>query len=182
MARPVGNTHKTIPVPPVPEHTTYWEVGGVKIGLEGRFLTGAILADHFSKDPEQARIFAELAAKSTTNQATLDDVGISIHVFDARDDKEYVRFDMFDGDPHYHYMTPGSHHIPVIFVTTANPDYIGWTFERLATSLPAMMEKAGAADAARHVDMAAVRAILPELRAAADNALASQRAEHVAIA
>ncbi len=180
MAHQIGPRHETIPVPPVPEHTVYIEAGGLKFGVEGRFLTADILNEHFLKDPEQARIFAETTAKYGSDLAALDDVGVSVHVFDARDDQEYLRFDVFDGDAHYHYMTPGSHHIVVGFDVTANPDFFGWVFERLENNVPEMLEKAGVADAVTYVDREAVRKVVPELRAVADGALAAQRRPHAA--
>jgi hypothetical protein len=178
MAHQVGARHETIPVPPVPEHTTYVEAGGVRLGVEGRVLNAAILSEHFSKDAEQARIFAETTAKYGTDLSTIDDVGVSVHVFDPRDAQEYLRFDIFDGDAHYHYITPGSHHIVVGFDVTANPDFLDWVFERLATTLAQMLEKAGVADAVSYVDQATVREALPGLRGLADEALTAQRQAH----
>jgi hypothetical protein len=32
------------------------------------------------------------------------DEGVTIHVFDASDGHEYLRFDVFDDEPHYHYI------------------------------------------------------------------------------
>ena len=32
------------------------------------------------------------------------DEGVSLHVIDASDAHEYLRFDMFDDEPHYHYI------------------------------------------------------------------------------
>ncbi len=96
----------------------------------------------------------------------MEDRGWSVHVCDAATGAEYLRFDVFEGDPHYHYIHPGDHHFVVPFDRAASGDMTEWAIECLRRRLPEMLEHAGASDLAARVDRAQLEAAIPELRAA----------------
>jgi len=100
-----------------------------------------------------------------------DSRGVSIHVSDALDGGEYLRFDAFDGDPHYHYLTPGVGHTVIIFDDAALGDMFPWTFHCLRDRLPQMLTMAGAGDLVDRIDIADVHAALPEIERVAERAL-----------
>jgi hypothetical protein len=92
-------------------------------------------------------------------------------VCDARDGGEYLRFDAFDGDPHYHYLTPGVGHTVIIFDDAALGDMFPWTLGCLRDRLPQMLAMAGATDLLERIDIADVHAALPEIERVAERAL-----------
>ena len=158
----VGTVYTIMPIPPAPAATEYFPAGAVTIGVEARGLDNALIAEHFSDiTPEQQ---AEIDANKP---ADLDDGGVSIHVCASGSLEEYVRFDCFRGDPHYHYITAAEGHQEIVkFDSVAHGDMIEWALGRLADRLPEMLARAGARDLARAVDPAAVSAALPRVRAA----------------
>ena len=99
---------------------------------------------------------AELLARSPEGGFT--DEGVSLHVFDATDGHEYVRFDVFDDDPHYHY----NHHGPEVvnnvieFDVIAHGDMLPWALERIRTRLPEMLTEAGGAHLVAGLDQEAI--------------------------
>ena len=83
----------------------------------------------------------------------MDDQGICIQV--STDvggvDEEVLRFDCFDQKPHYHYGTAKKNErIHLDKTTTGNP--LGWALERLRTSLPEMLRRAGYEDVAEKLN------------------------------
>ena len=57
------------------------------------------LDETYKDNPEH---LAELREQSP--EGGFADEGVTIHVFDADDGHEYLRFDVFDDEPHYHYI------------------------------------------------------------------------------
>jgi len=135
-----------MPVAPIPEATTYIPARALSIGVEYRLLTDDIIDAAFSRDLREAS-----GIEADRPQAGLDDRGVSIHVCDAETGHEFVRFDNFGDDPHYHYIVPGSHNVVVPFDYVAHGDFLPWAFGRLRTQLPDMLREAGAADLADRV-------------------------------
>lgn len=114
------------------------------------------------------------------------DRGVSVYVFQAGTKRDYLRFDCFEAEPHYHYhhlyalqdagvpiemrhqpiarhaesvtMNGFWHQLP--FDSAANGDMRTWTLDRLRTRLPDMLAEAGEPDLAAQVDMDLVRAAL----------------------
>jgi hypothetical protein len=81
--------------------------------------------------------------------------------------EEYLRFDCFRVDPHYHYITPAEGHQEIVkFDSVAHGDMMEWALGRLGDRLPQMLARAGATDLAEAVDPSAVSAVLPRVRAA----------------
>ncbi len=107
------------------------------------------------------------------------DRGVSIYVFHAGTKRDYLRFDCFEAEPHYHYhhlhalrdadvaiemghqkidghaesvtMNGYWHRVP--FDAAANGDMRAWALERLRTRLPEMLVEAGQPDLARQAHM-----------------------------
>ena len=90
--------YSVMPIPAVAEHEESFEAGAVRVGVEYRLLTDAIAAaDHL-----------EGAGGDTLGLTTgLDDRGVSLHVYSEQDgeERELLRFDCFQEDPHYHYVS-----------------------------------------------------------------------------
>lgn len=163
----VGVVYGIPPQPPVAANTRMLEAGALRIGVEYRDVDPAALRATYAGNAAQ---LAELEAKSPVGG--FSDEGVSVHVFDAEDGHEYLRFDLFDGEPHYHYNhRPGpageAVNNVVPFDVTAGGDMLEWAFERLRTRLPQMLAKAGGGHLTPRVDQAALEPVLAEARALA---------------
>lgn len=142
----LGTSFPVMPVPRTPEHCIDVPAGAVTLVVEARDLAD----ERAGRTPE--------AASPEAGSPTFDDFGASLHVLGA-DGAEYVRFDCFDKEPHYHYIRPSEEtNIIVRLDDIAEGDPIEWTIGRLRNRLPEMLEHAGAAEAA-----AAVRSQMPSL-------------------
>ena len=73
--------------------------GAVTFGVEYRDVDPASLAATYEGNAAQ---LAELEERSP--DGGFSDEGVSIHVCGTDDGHEYVRFDVFDDEPHYHYI------------------------------------------------------------------------------
>ncbi|HPG24236.1 MAG: hypothetical protein H6748_16580 [Spirochaetaceae bacterium] len=149
-----------MPIPPVEAHTERFEAGPVSIGVEYRLLDDAITAAHISRQ--------DLASQQAPD--VIDDRGVSLHVFGRTDgrDVEYLRFDCFDEDPHYHYVSWARKTNEMVHIDPiAQGDPLEWALERIRTRLPQMLARAGAEGLAASVDVRAVEAILPKVTEAA---------------
>ena len=162
----LGTVYTIMPIPPEAGATKYFPAGDVTIGVETRGVDDALVAEHFADvTPEQQ---AEIDANKP---ADLDDGGVSIHVCATRDLVEYLRFDCFRIEPHYHYITPAQGHQEVVrFDRAAQGDMVDWALGRLEHHLPEMLSRAGAGDLAAAVDRAEVAQVLPQVRAACEAA------------
>jgi len=94
----IGKVYGIPPQPHVEEDTRLVPAGAVTFGVEYRDLDPEMLRATYAGNEAQ---LAELEEKSP--EGGFYDEGVSIHVFDAEDMHEYVRFDVFAGEPHYHY-------------------------------------------------------------------------------
>jgi hypothetical protein len=86
---------------------------------------------------------------------------VSIHVWGSDDGHEYLRFDVFADEPHYHYVhnTGASGDVVnnvVDFDAVASGDMLPWALGCLRTRLPEMLRAAGGAAVAAAVDPALV--------------------------
>ena len=87
--------YERMPIPPVEAQTEYFEAGAVIFGVEYRLLNDAIAAGSEVED----------ATGSDESAEHFDDRGVSLHVFGqlaGGERLEYLRFDCFNEDPHYH--------------------------------------------------------------------------------
>jgi hypothetical protein len=142
----VGQRYDVELIPPVPEHTTYIDAGALSIGVEFRVLTDEVVDANYANDDRAKEIVDAI------RPARFDTTGLSFHVMDRQSGLEYLRFDMFDDGPHYHYIKPGEYHIAVMFDPYACGDMFEWSVNCLRTHLPAMLRQAGAAKLADRVD------------------------------
>ena len=150
-----------MPIPPVESQTEYIEAGNLCFGVEYRLLTDAIAA---ASQTESA------SGSDSADTKSFDDRGVSIHVFGTDDEGslEYLRFDCFNEDPHYHYVCWKQKSNEMLHIDqVADGDPLRWTLERIRTRLPQMLERAGVAHIADHVDLRLVDEALPRLAEAA---------------
>jgi len=154
-----------MPIPPVEAQTTWIDAGPVRIGVEYRLLNEAIAA--------AAEVIAASGASQEAAAAGditgLDDRGVSLHVCSADDGGlEFLRFDCFDEDPHYHYISWRAKSNEMLHLDPiADGDPLAWALERIRTRLPQMLARAGAADVAARLDPAALERALPRVAEAA---------------
>jgi hypothetical protein len=162
----IGKVYSIPPQPPVEEKTRRFPAGAVSFGVEYRDLDPESLEETYKDNPQY---LAELRERSPDGGFT--DEGVTIHVFDASDGHEYLRFDVFDDEPHYHYIHRTVDDTVVNnvidFDVSAHGDMFGWTFERLRTRLPEMLEQAGGDALARRLDAARVAQVLTDVEACA---------------
>jgi hypothetical protein len=158
----VGKVVSLPPEPLVPEKTTFIEAGPIVIGVEERHITTESLQAHYAGNPEHAAAFA-------ARQGDVEDKGISIHVLSAATGREHLRFDCFDEDPHYHYITHGEEgdlqNRWVIYDRAANGAMLPWALDRLRHHLPHMLAGAGADPDMVGVDPTTITRLVDEVEA-----------------
>ena len=143
----VGTTYTIPPMPPDPASTDYLEVAPLRVGIEYRKVGPEALEATYGGDPAQ---MAEIDEHSPEGGFT--DEGVSIHVFSLDDGHEYLRFDVFVDEPHYHYVDKAAGTNTVVaYDTVAHGDMTAWTLGQLRTRLPEMLVAAGAAELARQL-------------------------------
>lgn len=159
------------PIAPDPAHTRYIEAGAVKLGLEYRVLDDTELDTQYADDPEsKAKIDA-------AKPADLDDRGVSIHVVGCDDEHEYIRFDVFDKGPHYHYIKKGVVENKIVdFDTVAMGDMLPWALTQIREKLPVMLAHAGGEALAEKLDPGLLAAKVAELGELAAQARRDQQA------
>ncbi|MDI2127177.1 DUF7700 domain-containing protein [Yinghuangia seranimata] len=171
----VGAVYGIPPQPPVPENTRVLDAGALWIGVEYRDVDPAALRTTYAGN---AAHLAELEEKSPPGG--FFDEGVSVHVYGADDGHEYLRFDLFDSEPHYHYNhRPGPEgsvvNNVVPFDVTAGGDMLDWAFTRLRDRLPHMLTKAGGEHLVPHLDAAVLEPALTEAQALAVAARSAYR-------
>ncbi len=143
-------------------------------GVEYRDVDPESLRATYAGDAAQ---LAELEERSP--EGGFFDAGVSIHVCGTDDGHEYLRFDVFEDEPHYHYVhrtgDGGVINQVIDFDTIAHGDMLLWVIERLRTRLPEMLTAAGGAEVAAQVDMDAVRPVVDSVREMAERAGAEYR-------
>jgi hypothetical protein len=156
-----GNRYDVLPIPMITEHCHPVEAGAVRLIVESRALTNAIL------DETYAGIDMPHAA------VAFDDHGASLHVVGADDGLEHLRFDCFEHEPHYHYIehsTGGNVIVRIDEIAVGDP--IEFTLRCVSEHLPEMLENAGQPDLAAktRIDMTKVHdalAVVSDLMARA---------------
>lgn len=152
-----GEAYQVELVPPIPEATTYFDAGPLSIGVEFRLLTDDLVNAFYPEDGDSRRIVDAI------RPPVFEDRGLSFHVFDRQAHVEYLRFDMFEDGPHYHYIHPGEYHRAVMYDPHSCGDMFEWAVDCLQTRLPEMLRYAGADELADRVDADALDATLPDL-------------------
>lgn len=162
-------TYRTLPVPAFDEYTARIAAGVVTFGVEYRHLDEAVILDFYGPDA-RARFDGVTPAGM---QGTVEEDGLSLHVFGTADGAEVLRFDCFDVAAHYHLLDP---HGPVNVVVEHDVEREGplldWALEALRDRLPELLAEAGAADLAAAVDPALVQGVIDAVEAEARRMLA----------
>jgi hypothetical protein len=173
--RPVGKIYDIPPQPPDAAHTRWIPAGVVTIGVEYRDVTPEALVETYRDDPDQ---LASLLAQSP--DGGFADEGVSLHVNGTDDGHEYLRFDVFDGEPHYHYVHKVPDGTPVVnqvvdYDVAAHGEMLTWALECIRHRLPEMLPRAGGAALVDRLDRAALDAALDEVAPLAIAAQAAHR-------
>jgi hypothetical protein len=132
------------PVPPIEEATKYVRAGTIDIGVGFRTIQGQV-----------------------------NDSGVSLHVLDHATREEWLRFDLFDANPHYHYIRPDTMNTVVRFDEFASGPPLEWAVRCLRNSISGMLRHAGAFELADRVDGDAIEQSLPALLTLVNEALAA---------
>ena len=166
-----GTVYTVAPIPPDAERTTYVEAGALRFGIEFRLLDDAELAANYEgEDMDEIQ--------ANTKGEPIQDNGVSIHLMGSRDNREYLRFDMFEQDPHYHYIEPsGEKQTIVQYDRVAMGDMLPWTLNQLRTRLPEMLAFAGGAGLIAELDPQLIDVSLREVQKLALEAQASLNAQ-----
>jgi hypothetical protein len=154
----IGTFVKSLPIPHVPADTVLFPAGPVTIGLEYRVFDP--VAEAAKLTPEEV---AAAGPDSLFGQTTVDR-GVCLHVFGTDSKAEYLRFDCFLDEPHYHYIVPDDGNMLIHFDETANGPMLEWALEAIERRLGAMLTLVGAGALAASVDEALVLQALAELR------------------
>jgi len=78
--------------------------------------------------------------------------GPTVRVLGTDEDYEYLRFDMFDDNPHYHYRPPAGVERIIGIDTVAVGDPVDWVLARLRERLTPMLVEAGGTSLAGAID------------------------------
>jgi hypothetical protein len=159
-----GMVYSTPMEPAESENTILFAAGDVVFGLEYRTVSEESLRKSFAE-------MGELDSLEREVQPGFEGEGFSVHVFGS-DEHEYLRFDCFDGDPHYHYnhaRAPGApvHNHWVPFDDVACGPMWDWTLNCLRTRLRQMLVEAGGSHVAASLNDDLVADALGQMEAAA---------------
>ncbi|BCB76576.1 hypothetical protein GCM10022251_22450 [Phytohabitans flavus] len=159
----VGNFIESIPVPHEPEKTRYFPAGSLTIGLEYRVFDPVEEAKKLTAEEIAATGPDSLFHRQDTDQ------GVSLHVFATDGLAEYLRFDCFADEPHYHYIAPERGNMLVHFDEVTNGPMLDWALRVVRTRAPQMLTAIGADALAASVDADLLNAALNEAAEAAQD-------------
>ena len=148
-----GNRYEQLPIPMVTEHCIPVDAGAVQLVVESRQLTNAILDDTYQGAVKPGISF--------------DDFGATLHVCGTADGLEYLRFDCFENEPHYHYIEPAAGANTVVRIDElAVGDPVDFTLACVEHHLPEMLRNCGVAALADEVvgQLDRVKAAVNDLR------------------
>jgi hypothetical protein len=165
----IGKVYTMPPQPPVAENTQWFDGGVLTIGVEYRNVDPGNLQATYVRTEFEAELFERWP------EGGFVDEGVSIHVCDAADGHEFLRFDVFDADPHYHYvhrLPPGCEPVNNVidFDVAAHGEMLPWVIDRLRTRLPQMLAAAGASTLVDRVDAAGLSAVIDDVAGVAEQA------------
>jgi hypothetical protein len=177
--RPIGKVYAIPPQPPVAENTRYLPAGAITIGVEYRDLDPASLVETYKDNPEQLKQMLDASP-----EGGFTDDGVSIHVCGTDDGWEYLRFDLFDDEPHYHYIHRGDAIVNQVldYDVNAHGDMLPWAMARIRTRLAEMLPQANGADLVGKLDQAAIDRTVDEAEKLAHEAREKSRAMRAATA
>jgi hypothetical protein len=137
-AERMGTFVASFPVPHEPRATTFVAAGPITFGVEPRVFDP--VAEAAKLTPEE---IAAAGPDALFNSDQVDS-GVCVHVFATEGLAEYLRFDCFNDEPHYHYIVPGKGNMLVHFDRVANGPMLDWTIRTLRGRLPEMLSQLGA--------------------------------------
>jgi hypothetical protein len=130
-----GNRYSQLPIPMVTEHCIPVDAGAVQLVVESRTLTNQIVHDTFHGVVDANIPF--------------DDFGATLHVCGTADGLEYLRFDCFENEPHYHYIDQAAGANTVVRIDElAVGDPIEFSLACVEHHLPDMLRNCGVGDLA----------------------------------
>jgi hypothetical protein len=173
----IGKVYGIPPQPPVAENTRYFPAGNLSIGVEYRDLDPEGLVETYKDDPAY---LAELLERSP--EGGFSDEGVSLHVCGAEDGHEYIRFDAFLVEPHYHYNHRGE---PIVnnvidFDGAAHGDMLPWALGCIRSRLDTMLPQAGGNHLVEGLDRDAITSALEQIEPLAGKAQAAARVRQAA--
>jgi hypothetical protein len=125
-----GNRYDQLPIPMVTEHCIPVDAGAVQLVVESRTLTNDIIGSTFHDVVDPSIPF--------------DDFGATLHVCGMADGLEYLRFDCFENEPHYHYIEPANGANTVVRIDElAVGDPIEFSLACVEHHLPDMLRNCG---------------------------------------
>jgi hypothetical protein len=170
----LGTTITIMPTPPVDDHCIAVTAGPLTFVIESRQLTDEIARTALRED--------QIADNDGRPGPSLDDYGACLHVHGTADGLEYLRFDCFEHEPHYHYVryADGGSNQYVRIDQNAEGDPIEWTLGRLRERLPEMLEYVDMPDLASQLraERASITAVVDELAHLLRRARAQATVEH----
>jgi hypothetical protein len=168
----IGKVYNVPPMPPEESATRWLAAGVVTFGVEYREVDPAALQATYADNADH---MAEIDEKSPAGG--FFDEGVSIHVCGTDDHHEYLRFDVFDGEPHYHYVDrSGTVNNVIDFDVHAHGEMLPWALDALRHRLPEMLPHAGGGHLVAGLDDAVIGPVVDEVGALAGRAQAAQRA------
>ena len=102
-------------------------------------------------------------------QGGVDAGGPTVRVLDGDGDHEYLRFDMFNIGPHYHYEPPAEQERILMIDTVAEGDAVSWGIARLRGRLAPMLVEAGGQSIADALDEQTLARALDDVEALVRN-------------
>ena len=152
-----GTVYTVPPIPPDAEHTTYIDAGAIRIGVEYRLLDNAELAANYRGEQMDE-------IKDALDGLVLEDNGVSLHVVGAEDGHEYLRFDLFEREPHYHYIDKSGEKQTIIdYDRVALGPMLPWALDQIRHRLVPMLEHAGGEALVPKLDESRIQASLVEV-------------------
>jgi hypothetical protein len=119
-----------MPIPMVDEDCIAVDAGPVQLVVESRHLTNDIIHETYGGAVNQGVAF--------------DDRGATLHVCGAADGREYLRFDCFEDEPHYHYIDHGDGANTVVRIDElAVGDPVEFTLNCVERQLAVMLRHCG---------------------------------------
>lgn len=162
--------YETLPVPAFDAHTRRIPAGALTFGVEYRRLDEALILAYYGPDA-RARFGHVMPAGF---EGTVEEDGLCLHVFDAADGAEILRFDCFEDAAHYHLLDPRAPRNIVVEHDTARAGpLLDWALAALRGRAGELLREAGAVALARAIDPARIERALVEVEAACREALAA---------
>lgn len=150
----LGRSFEVMPIPMDPDCCQDVSAGPLTFVVESRRLSDEAINTNA----------VDRGRPDQTYDSGIDDGGACVHVCDSADGREWLRFDCFDNEPHYHYVLHNEQrNVVVRFDQFAEGDPEAWTLGRLRTRLPAMLRHAGAEELAAVVADAELGAAVDEV-------------------